>query len=550
MKICPTCQTEFDDAVDFCPNDGMKLRLGRGPAVADPMLGRNLDGRWIIEKKIGEGGMGAVYLGHQRSVQRRVAIKTLHTSLNDNDSFVDRFFREAKIATTINHPHCVTILDFGQDPDGTLYLAMEYLEGLTLSARLTKGDLTLEEILKIGIQIASALSAAHDASIVHRDLKPDNIFVLEMSGGGTFVKVLDFGIAKVINSQTQVTQTGQIFGTPHYMSPEQCQGQAIDGRSDLYSLGCILYELIGGRPPFGGDTPMAILMAHIFGEVESLSAKAHGVVPVEVEELVVRLLQKSSADRYASATEVREALESALAGLRPHELKSMPLRDIDGGSIGLAETAAVAFVAPEVSNATPSAQVDAAQRKQADADDSFDALLSPAPSSGLKKVALALVVLLVSASAAAYWIHTESREPALTERPVVYPEPVGADEPLLAEALAEIDAGGQADAELAEVDRAIAVEDAPKEAAPRPAAASSKPAKTEAKPAPTVTTSEQKPADAPRDELSLREATIEARAAARRAKAARESLEKAAEAFPKRKKRLRDDDPMGDFFKD
>ncbi|MFU8805516.1 MAG: serine/threonine protein kinase, partial [Bradymonadaceae bacterium] len=273
MKTCSACQTEYEDDVDFCPVDGMKLRLPRKPTT-DPLLGRVLDGRWIVEKKIGEGGMGAVYLGKQTSVDRQVAIKTLRASLTDNDSFVDRFFREAKIATTINHPHCVTILDFGQadDEEETLYLAMEFLEGTTLAARMEE-PLRLEQILKIGLQIASALSAAHGAQIVHRDLKPDNIFLLNIAGGGTFVKVLDFGIAKVLGAETQVTQTGQIFGTPDYMSPEQCQGTDVDGRSDLYALGCILYELLGGRPPFRRETPMAVLMAHVFENVEPLSGR-------------------------------------------------------------------------------------------------------------------------------------------------------------------------------------------------------------------------------------------------------------------------------------
>ena len=197
MKICPTCQLQYDDDVDFCPADGMKLRVRR-EASTDPLLGRALDGRWIIEEKLGEGGMGAVYRGHQRSVNRTVAIKTLRPQLVESDEFVNRFFREAQIAANIAHPHCVTILDYGED-DGTLYLAMEFLEGTLLTDRIEAGGLTAKEIIEIGIQTASALSAAHDQNIVHRDLKPDNIYLLEVPGGGTFVKVLDFGIAKLMD---------------------------------------------------------------------------------------------------------------------------------------------------------------------------------------------------------------------------------------------------------------------------------------------------------------------------------------------------------------
>ncbi|RDV38813.1 serine/threonine protein kinase [Bradymonadaceae bacterium TMQ3] len=321
QKICPTCQRSYGDDVVYCPHDGMKLRLSR-PEGDDPMLGRVLDGRWIIEKAIGAGGMGAVYLGHQRSVDRQVAIKTLRANLSETDDFVDRFFREARIATTINHPHSVTILDFGQDEDGTLYLAMEYLVGTLLSERIKEGNLTFEEILRIGVQIASALSAAHDANIVHRDLKPDNIFLLDIPGGGTFVKVLDFGIAKVLGAETQVTRTGQVFGTPQYMSPEQCQGHAVDGRADLYSLGCILYELVGGRPPFSAETPMAILMAHVVNEIPPLSQ--HRNLPVTLERAISSLLAKEPADRPADASAARALFETLLAELNPEVLASAP----------------------------------------------------------------------------------------------------------------------------------------------------------------------------------------------------------------------------------
>ena len=321
QKICPTCQRSYGDEVVYCPHDGMKLRLSR-PEGDDPMIGRVLDGRWIIEKAIGAGGMGAVYLGHQRSVDRQVAIKTLRANLSETDDFVDRFFREARIATTINHPHSVTILDFGQDEDGTLYLAMEYLVGTLLSERIKEGDLTFEEILRIGVQIASALSAAHDANIVHRDLKPDNIFLLDIPGGGTFVKVLDFGIAKVLGAETQVTRTGQVFGTPQYMSPEQCQGHEVDGRADLYSLGCILYELVGGRPPFSAETPMAILMAHVVNEIPPLRQQRE--LPEALERAITSLLAKDPNDRPADASAARALFEALLAELNPEVLAGTP----------------------------------------------------------------------------------------------------------------------------------------------------------------------------------------------------------------------------------
>ncbi len=324
MKICPTCQTEYADDIEFCSKDGMKLRRVR-EVSEDPMIGRALDGRWIIDSKLGEGGMGAVYEGRQKSVNRKVAIKTLRPQLADNDEFVDRFFREAKVATTINHPHCVTILDFGQDADETLYLAMEYLEGEALADRMARGAMTLQDILRVGVQVTSALAAAHSHQIIHRDLKPDNIYLLEIPGGGVFAKVLDFGIAKVnTEGATQYTRTGQVFGTPDYMSPEQCSGYDLDGRSDLYALGCILYEMVLGKTPFTSPSSnsMAILMAHIHEKPAPPSAQ--GVtLPAEVESLIMRLLDKEPNARAESASSLNRELEVLLAGLEGDMVPSL-----------------------------------------------------------------------------------------------------------------------------------------------------------------------------------------------------------------------------------
>ena len=306
MKVCPECQSEYTDEVEFCSNDGMKLRASRD-GESDPMLGRILEGRWIIEEKIGEGGMGSVYKGSQRSVNRKVAIKTLRPSLISSDEFVDRFFREAKIATTINHPNCVTILDFGQTEDDVLYLAMEFLEGMPLSDWLEQDTLPLEQILMVTEQVATALEAAHAQNIIHRDLKPDNVFLQKTAGKDIHAKLLDFGIAKDTGSETQFTRTGQIFGTPNYMSPEQCSGEELDGRSDIYALGCILYEMLCGKPPFDGANSMAILMAQV---TETPVPPSQIVaVPQPVERLTLALLEKDRDDRPASATEVRQLVK-------------------------------------------------------------------------------------------------------------------------------------------------------------------------------------------------------------------------------------------------
>ncbi|AWV88431.1 protein kinase domain-containing protein [Bradymonas sediminis] len=312
IKVCPQCDRKYPEDIEFCAQDGTRLHELEDES-SDPLIGRALDGRWVIEKQIGVGGMGAVYLGSQRSVDRKVAIKTLKPELSNSREFVDRFFREARVATKISHPNCVTILDFGQTSDDTLYLAMEFLDGMELSERLEQGELKVRDIIEICIQISSALAAAHANDIIHRDLKPDNIYLLSISDESIFIKVLDFGIAKVLGAEKQMTQTGQVFGTPEYMSPEQCRGDLVDGRSDLYSLGCIMYRMLAGHPPFQADTPMAILVAHVSQDpVDIRELITRDDIPDAFADLCMRLLSKQADDRPADAQAVRAELEAIL----------------------------------------------------------------------------------------------------------------------------------------------------------------------------------------------------------------------------------------------
>lgn len=312
LRVCPQCDQKYPEDREFCAKDGTRLEEFVDD-TSDPLIGRVLDGRWVIDKRIGMGGMGAVYLGSQRSVDREVAIKTLKPELCSSREFVERFFREARVATKISHPNCVTILDFGQTADDTLYLAMEYLDGMELSERLNQGALTVREIVEICIQISSALAAAHASNIIHRDLKPDNIYLLSISDESIFIKVLDFGIAKVLDSEEKMTRTGQVFGTPEYMSPEQCRGDTIDGRSDLYSLGCIMYRMLVDRPPFESDTPMAVLVSHV-SEVPTdvREVMTRDDIPEALADLCMRLLSKDADRRPADAQSVRGELESIL----------------------------------------------------------------------------------------------------------------------------------------------------------------------------------------------------------------------------------------------
>ncbi|MEZ4458799.1 MAG: protein kinase [bacterium] len=305
---------QYEDAHQVCPDDGTQLRVFNDSATR--VTGKILDGRWLVQKKVAEGGMGEVYVGQQVSMNRQVALKILRPAMAASEEYVNRFFREANLASTIKHPNFVHIYDFGQEQElNVLYLAMEYLEGIDLADRVLQGRMAIDHVLEIGVQVCSALSAAHDANIIHRDLKPENIFLVD-SGGEIHVKVLDFGIAKELGATTSVTRTGQIFGTPEYMSPEQCQNFAnVDGRCDLYSLGCVLYELLTGRSPFHRDTVIATLLAQVQDVAPNLVDLGFDI-PRETAEIVHRLMEKSPERRFASAREAREALEAELRRVR------------------------------------------------------------------------------------------------------------------------------------------------------------------------------------------------------------------------------------------
>ncbi|HNS96920.1 MAG TPA: serine/threonine-protein kinase [Polyangiaceae bacterium] len=309
-RVCTTCGKTYPPSAVYCSIDGSELS-----AIAtddtDPLVGQVLDGRWVIRRRIGAGGMGAVYAASQLSVNRQVAIKTLPLEHSKNPGLVERFLHEAEVASTIAHPHCVTIHDFGQTREGLLYLAMEYLDGQSLEDRLQQAPISIPEVIEITNQVAAALTAAHAQRIVHRDLKPANIFLLSMPDHSVFVKVLDFGIAKALDSTRRLTGTGEVFGTPWYMSPEQSLGQAVDGRSDLYSLGCILYEMLTGRPPFDADNPMAILSAHIHTPVPPIDQTTQrSDIPPELARLCMRLLRKSPDERPPDAASARASLKS------------------------------------------------------------------------------------------------------------------------------------------------------------------------------------------------------------------------------------------------
>jgi len=259
--------------------------------------------------------MGVVYGARHAAVGKLVAVKALRNHLASDAEAIQRFNAEATAATSIGNQHIVETFDFGRLPDGGAYMVMEYLEGRSL-AELIEGwaPLSLERMTKIGVQIAEALNAAHLAGIVHRDLKPDNVFLCEREGDSDFVKILDFGIAKFGVSQARLTQAGAVFGTPAYMSPEQALGKATDGRTDIYALGVMLYEMACGRVPFQGENAIAVLTLHANETPEPLSKRLPGVSP-ELEAIVHKCLAKEVEARYGSMAELAADLARLAAGM-------------------------------------------------------------------------------------------------------------------------------------------------------------------------------------------------------------------------------------------
>ena len=277
-----------------------------------------------ITRILGRGGMGAVWEArHLRLEGKKVAIKVLHPEVASDTDAVARFRREAQIASRLGHPNIVQVHDFNTLPDGTAYLVLEFLEGESLGERLRRGPLPLEQVAVIARQIGSALQAAHEEDIVHRDLKPHNVFLSPTESGGyvtELVKVLDFGISKIRGSTTVKTQTSAILGTPQYMAPEQAMGdhRAVDGRTDVFALGAMIYEMLTGQAPFGGHTIPEVMFKVVYGEPPALATLVPAL-PQHIVDAVERALAKKQEDRFADASSFIEALTgNPLATLRGH----------------------------------------------------------------------------------------------------------------------------------------------------------------------------------------------------------------------------------------
>jgi len=317
MLHCPTCGKHYSADFEICPEDQSPLQADAtlmDSPPADPLVGHTLDEKYRLEERLGVGGMGTVYRARHLLIDRPVAIKVLNRLFVEDEAARTRFRREARAAGRLQHPNAVTVTDFGESQDGYVYLVMELLEGRTLREVLAKeAPLDVARSVALMLQISAAVAAAHEAGIIHRDLKPANIFIVQHPEVPAVVKVLDFGIAKLASEllddedSLTLTQVGAMIGTPRYMSPEQCDGAELTPAADVYSLGCILYEMLTGTVPFSGATPLAIAVRQT-SEIPRSPRDFVSSIPEALEQVVLRTLEKRPEDRPANAAEFREEL--------------------------------------------------------------------------------------------------------------------------------------------------------------------------------------------------------------------------------------------------
>jgi eukaryotic-like serine/threonine-protein kinase len=314
IKRCPACKREYPPAEVVCAVDGTILMA----VTKDPLLGATLAEKYLVMSEIGRGGMSIVYKGKHTLMDRIVAIKMLISQLVEDQTSTKRFQQEAQAVSLLAHPNVIGVHDFGIAPSGQPYIVMDFLVGESL-ADVIKRDTSVTEARAVPIfkQACDALDHAHKKGIIHRDLKSSNIMLVEEEGKRDIVKVVDFGIAKLMPSsgkQSQnLTQTGEIFGSPIYMSPEQCLGQPLDARSDIYSMGVLMFETLTGLPPLMGHTIVETMQKHVGTKPELMAkAKPDGRYSPEIEAIVAKSLAKSADDRFQSMQSLSEALDALI----------------------------------------------------------------------------------------------------------------------------------------------------------------------------------------------------------------------------------------------
>ena len=347
MKICPICSTEYTDEVRFCPKDGQTLRSS---SPGTDLVGQVLADRYHVVRKLGEGGMGQVYLAEHVKMGRKSAIKVMSPSMVHDPDAVARFNREAANASRISHPNVCAVYDFGETPEGLIYLAMEFIEGEPLTELLAReGELPVARAGAIFLQVADALQAAHDLGIVHRDLKPDNVMLSRGRDGTDVVKVVDFGIAKAVGGRDtqKVTKTGLVVGTPEFMSPEQLAGDPVDGRSDLYALALVFFKMLTGELPFAGTTAQDTMVQRLTDEPAKLSEVRPDLrFPPGLQATLDTALARSPAERYQSTGKFANDVAAVLglqrgARLSPFPPATRPDADLDARTELLRRSAAM-----------------------------------------------------------------------------------------------------------------------------------------------------------------------------------------------------------------
>jgi len=312
QHFCPNCEQTVDHGGERCPTCGaMLVRV-----IDESLVGTDIDGKFAVKSLLGKGGRGAVYLAQQRSMDREVAIKVLRPEYAADPTSIARFYQEARAVSRLSHANCITVYDFGQTAQGLLYIVMEYLRGQALTSVVKEqAPLLLPRAVHIAAQICDALSEAHEKGIVHRDLKLGNVVLVQQHGNPDFVKVLDFGLAKVMHAdgEKSLTAAGSVSGTPNYMSPEQVLGRPIDLRSDLYSLGVMLFEMLTRQRLFKADSENALMLKHVTDPVPRLAEVAPQLqLPPAVDLLLARALAKQRDERPASAAEFKQGLQALI----------------------------------------------------------------------------------------------------------------------------------------------------------------------------------------------------------------------------------------------
>jgi len=358
---CPHCTAPLTADARFCGACGKAT----SPTESDPRIplaavaelaGREIAGRYRILTKLGEGGMGAVYRGEQISLRRTIAVKLLRPELSANPTLLRRFSAEAEAVAKLSHPNTVNVYDFGQDSDGSLFIAMEYIEGRSLRSVVAKeGPLAPARALAIAVQVAASLADAHAHNIVHRDLKPDNVMLQERGRQRDVVRVLDFGIAKLRDdsraTQQAMTQAGDMLGTPQYMAPEQIKGDPVDGRCDVYALGCMIYEMITARLPFEAPTIMAMLSKHLIeAPVPPTHRRPDLAIPPALDALVLAAMAKDPAQRPATMELYGEQIAGVLATLPAPSapITAQPAAAVSAPTPAVQAMATAAYVPPAI----------------------------------------------------------------------------------------------------------------------------------------------------------------------------------------------------------